>query len=85
MKALSARYVLPLTCMSYRNSLHFMDLILPNTLSSVKPSKWDLSKINAFMIYRLAECVQRLTSKQPDIQLYAALALCECHILGNPP
>lgn len=65
--------------------IFWMDLIFPNSLPSVKPSEWDLSKINSFMIYRLAVCEQRCTSKQPDIQLSAALALYECHFPGIPP
>lgn len=62
-----------------------MDLIFPNSLPSVKSSEWDLSKINSFMIYRLAVCEQRYTSKQPNIQLSAALALYECHFPSIPP
>lgn len=60
-------------------------LISPSSLPSAKHPEWDLSKINSFMIYRLAACEPRCTSKQPDIQLSAALALYECHFPGIPP
>lgn len=65
--------------------MFWTDLISPKPLPSVEPSKWDLSKINSFMIYRLAVCEQRGTSKQPDIQLSAAPALYECHFPCIPP
>lgn len=54
-----------LTCTSDWNSVIFwMNLIFfSNTLPPVKPSERDLSKINSFMIYRLAKCEQRRTSE----------------------
>lgn len=43
--------------------IFWMNLIFSNTLSPVKPPEWDLSKINSFMIYRLATSKQHRTSK----------------------
>lgn len=49
---------------------------------SVRPFEWDMSKINSFMIYRLAACEQCRTSKTPRYTIIR----CSCPIwMPFPP
>lgn len=55
--------------MSYKKPFTFwMDPFFPISPASVKASEWDLSKINSFMIYRLAACVSG--AAPPNSQIY---------------